>query len=68
MIKDHNKQRKKAYCPVCGTLLCTGIFGESIQNICRGKSGVKCDNLIDINFSERGVETIVITPNRSSSA
>ena len=53
--------RKKATCPLCGALLCTGILGQSIQILCRGKDGQKCNKLIDVNFTEGGVGTEVVT-------
>ncbi len=56
--------RKKAYCPLCGSFLCTGILGESIQVLCKGKDAQKCHTLIDINFTEKGVETTVVENKR----
>lgn len=57
MERFQEKLRKKAYCPFCGTLLCTGINGEDIQIKCTNK---RCGKLIEINFTEDGVKTIEV--------
>jgi len=57
--------RKTAKCPFCGSFLCTGVLGESIQVMCREK---ECRKLIDINFTEKGVQMAEAQVRDSSSA
>jgi len=54
--KEQQIKRKNAHCPFCGALLCTGFLGKSIQIVCRGKNKYVCGKLIEINFSETGVQ------------
>jgi len=61
MLKEQANSRKKIYCPLCGLLLCTGISGVDIQILCKGKNIEKCNKIIEINFTEKGVETMVIS-------
>ena len=55
MINTRYTSRKTARCPFCGAFLCTGVLGESIQIMCHDKS---CKKMIDINFTEKGVEMV----------
>jgi len=61
MLKLQGNTRKKATCPLCGSFLCSGVIGNGIQILCKGKALDKCNKLIEINFTEKGVETMVIT-------
>jgi hypothetical protein len=64
MPNTNNISRKTASCPFCRAELCTGISGQSIQIICRGTREQKCGKLIDINFTDGGVETKEVSPAR----
>ena len=62
-MQHNNMQRKTAKCPFCGSFLCTGVLGESIQIVCHEKT---CKKIIEINFTEKGIEMMETPPIRDS--